>query len=141
MLTSFLMQCLVIEAGNENLQSASSRDVQTTRDFGNLQQLQTILFENVVRPKYWKVLTKRLSPMNILDELFGEEVISCNLMEKIRKTPLRKERVDILLDHVSRMNDKYVKTFATVLSETEGIKDVGHRLLEDIEQYQSKNPP
>ena len=141
MLTSFLMQCLVIEAGNENLQSISSRDVQTTHDFGDLQQLQTKIFKYIVRPAYWEILRGRLLPKEIMDKLFERRVITHDTLADIRTAPTIGRQVDILLDQVSRMNDKNVKKFATVLFETEGISDVGHRLLKDIEQYESKNPP
>ena len=88
--------------------------------------------ERLLRP-HWVELTDRVWADNVTDKLYEREILSKRDKEKIeaKSSRDRREGAALLLDMMSTRSWSQCVEFAVIVSETEGVKDLGEKLLED----------
>ena len=88
--------------------------------------------ERLLRP-HWVELTDRVWADNVTDKLYEREILSKRDKDKIEAKSCRdrREGAALLLDMMSTRSWSQCVEFAVIVSETEGVKDLGKKLLED----------
>jgi hypothetical protein len=84
--------------------------------------------------KYWKELHDRLDPDLVIDELFQNEVLHFDDLEDIRAERTRHKKADTFLVKIMTHSYENIRSFIEVLARTEGIKDLGQRMLRDLDK-------
>ena len=102
-----------------------------TSEKGVLFQEQWQTAKGVVR-KYWKELHDRLDPELVIDELFQNGVLHFDDLEDIRSERARHKKADAFLRKIMTNSPENIRSFIEVLTQTEGIKDLGLRMLTDL---------
>ena len=82
--------------------------------------------------KHWKELRDRLDTELLIDELYQNKMIHLDDLENIRAERARHKKALVLLAKMMRSSHKEIQQFARLLTRTEGIKDLGDRLLRDL---------
>lgn len=83
---------------------------------------------------YWAKLRERLCPLEIVDRLFEEDILSDLDRQQIRDQTATFKQIDILLEKVKRLSNVRIRYFAQVLSESHGIDDLGGKMLRDMDK-------
>ena len=94
--------------------------------------------ERLLRP-HWVELTERVWADNVTDKLYEREILSKRDKDKIeaKSSRDRREGAALLLDMMSTRSWSQCVEFAVIVSETEGVKDLGEKLLEDAGFFHS----
>lgn len=88
----------------------------------------TIDHQHILR-LLWVELIGRVEPCWIINKLYQLLVLSFAEMEQIKAWRTQKERAEALMGAMLRRSLRDYITFAELLSETEGLHDLGRRLL------------
>ena len=88
--------------------------------------------ERLLRP-HWKELIRRVWADRMTDTLYSREIISAMDKEEIVSKAVRNRRegVELPLEIMVTRSWEQCVEFAVIVSETEGVKDLGEKLLED----------
>ena len=88
--------------------------------------------QRLLRP-HWEELIERVWADRITDKLFSREIISAIDREAIESKAVvsRREGAKLLLNIMLTRSWEQCVEFAVIISETEGVKDLGEKLLED----------
>ena len=88
--------------------------------------------ERLLRP-HWEELIRRVWADRVTDTLYSREIISAMDKEEIELKAVRNRRegAKLLLDIMVTRSWEQCVEFAVIASETEGVKDLGEKLLED----------
>ena len=89
--------------------------------------------DSVKMASKWKELIRRVWADRITDKLFSREIISAMDKEEIESKAVRNRRkgAKLLLEIMLRRSWEKCVEFAVIVSETEGVKDLGEKLLEN----------
>ena len=88
--------------------------------------------ERLLRP-HWEELIRRVWARRITDTLYSREVISAMDREEVESKAVtsRREGAKLLLEIMLTRSWEKCFEFAVIVSETEGVEDLGKKLLED----------
>ena len=88
--------------------------------------------ESLIRP-HWEQLIRRVWAHRITDILYSRKIISAMDREEIESKAVRSRRkgAKLLLEIMLTRSWEKCFEFAVILSETEGVEDLGKKLLED----------
>ena len=87
---------------------------------------------SLLRP-FWQQLISRLKPAVLLPWLFEKNILAYEEMEDIQTKSSRRERVNVLLDAITRRPLSDAIAFCRKLSRTDGVQDLGRAILASAE--------
>lgn len=83
---------------------------------------------------YWTKLRERLCPLEIVNQLYEEDILSDLDRQQIREQTATYKQCDTLLEKVKRLSNVKIRLFAHVLSKSHGIDDLGREMLCDMDK-------